>query len=40
MIQEGDRLIVQKVEARDFAWKNAILPDNVLTPLLVFDGDD
>ncbi len=40
MIQEGDRLIVQKVEARDFAWRNAILPDNVLTPLLVFDGDD
>ena len=39
-IQEGDRLIIQKVEARDFAWNNPILPDEDLTLLLASELDD
>jgi hypothetical protein len=39
-IREGDRLIVQKVVGRDFAWKNPIFPEDELVILLACDGDD
>ena len=39
-IREDDRLLVQKVETKDFAWKSSILSDEDLTLILASDFED
>jgi hypothetical protein len=39
-VQEDDRILVQRVAARDFASMNPMLPEDDLTILLYCEGDD